>query len=75
MRVFRCWAEWRTRPERIYREMKVNMIGGGIEEIMKDPVARQLGYQAGHRHSSWNTSSMHRNRQALGDAALRRTVY
>ncbi|WP_323118301.1 acyl-CoA dehydrogenase family protein [Burkholderia alba] len=33
-----------TRPERIYREVKVNMIGGGTEEIMKDLVARQLDY-------------------------------
>jgi acyl-CoA dehydrogenase len=29
--------------ERIYREVKVNMIGGGAEEIMKDLAARQLG--------------------------------
>jgi len=33
-----------TRPERIYREVKVNMIGGGSEEIMKDLAAKQLGY-------------------------------
>jgi acyl-CoA dehydrogenase len=33
-----------TRSERIYREVKVNMIGGGAEEIMKDLAARQLGY-------------------------------
>ncbi|WP_053292779.1 acyl-CoA dehydrogenase family protein [Burkholderia pseudomallei] len=33
-----------TRPERIYREVKVNMIGGGAEEIMKDLAARQLEY-------------------------------
>ncbi|MFM0288068.1 acyl-CoA dehydrogenase family protein [Paraburkholderia megapolitana] len=33
-----------TRPERIYREVKVNMIGGGTEEIMKDLVARQLEF-------------------------------
>ena len=32
-----------TRAERIYREVKVNMIGGGAEEIMKDLAARQLG--------------------------------
>ncbi|NEX63690.1 acyl-CoA dehydrogenase family protein [Noviherbaspirillum galbum] len=32
-----------TRPERIYREVKVNMIGGGSVEIMKDLAARQLG--------------------------------
>lgn len=31
------------RAERIYREVKVNMIGGGAEEIMKDLAARQLG--------------------------------
>jgi acyl-CoA dehydrogenase len=32
-----------TASERIYREVKVNMIGGGAEEIMKDLAARQLG--------------------------------
>jgi acyl-CoA dehydrogenase len=32
-----------TNAERIYREVKVNMIGGGAEEIMKDLAARQLG--------------------------------
>ena len=32
-----------TRTERIYREVKVMMIGGGSEEIMKDLAARQLG--------------------------------
>ncbi|MDR2991250.1 MAG: acyl-CoA dehydrogenase family protein [Burkholderiaceae bacterium] len=32
-----------TRVERIYREVKVMMIGGGAEEIMKDLAARQLG--------------------------------
>ncbi len=32
-----------TRSERIYREVKVNMIGGGTEEIMKELAARQLG--------------------------------
>ena len=32
-----------TRSERIYREVKVMMIGGGSEEIMKDLGARQLG--------------------------------
>ena len=31
-----------TKSERIYREVKVNMIGGGAEEIMKDLAARQL---------------------------------
>ena len=31
-----------TAAERIYREVKVNMIGGGTEEIMKDLAARQL---------------------------------
>jgi len=33
-----------TRPERIYREVKVMMIGGGTEEIMKELAARQLGW-------------------------------
>jgi acyl-CoA dehydrogenase len=33
-----------THSERIYREVKVNMIGGGTEEIMKELAARQLGY-------------------------------
>ena len=32
-----------TRSERIYREVKVMMIGGGAEEIMKELAARQLG--------------------------------
>ena len=32
-----------TRAERIYREVKVMMIGGGSEEVMKDLAARQLG--------------------------------
>jgi len=32
-----------TRSERIYREVKGMMIGGGSEEIMKDRAARQLG--------------------------------
>jgi acyl-CoA dehydrogenase len=32
-----------THSERIYREVKVMMIGGGAEEIMKDLAARQLG--------------------------------
>jgi acyl-CoA dehydrogenase len=32
-----------VRSERIYREVKVMMIGGGAEEIMKDLAARQLG--------------------------------
>jgi acyl-CoA dehydrogenase len=32
-----------THSERIYREVKVNMIGGGTEEIMKELAARQLG--------------------------------
>ncbi len=32
-----------TRCERIYREVKVMMIGGGSEEIMKELAARQLG--------------------------------
>jgi acyl-CoA dehydrogenase len=33
-----------TKSERIYREVKVMMIGGGAEEIMKELAARQLGY-------------------------------
>lgn len=33
-----------TRVERIYREVKVMMIGGGAEEVMKDLAARQLGF-------------------------------
>ena len=32
-----------TKSERFYREVKVMMIGGGAEEIMKDLAARQLG--------------------------------
>ena len=32
-----------THSERIYREVKVMMIGGGAEEIMKELAARQLG--------------------------------
>ncbi len=32
-----------TKSERLYRETKVMMIGGGSEEIMKDLAARQLG--------------------------------
>jgi acyl-CoA dehydrogenase len=32
-----------TKCERIYREVKVMMIGGGSEEIMKELTARQLG--------------------------------
>jgi len=33
-----------TKSERIYREVKVMMIGGGAEEIMKELAARQLGF-------------------------------
>lgn len=33
-----------TRVERIYREVKVNMIGGGAEEIMKELAGKQLGF-------------------------------
>lgn len=33
-----------TKSERIYREVKVNMIGGGAEEIMKDLISKQFGY-------------------------------
>ncbi|MFS2035141.1 acyl-CoA dehydrogenase family protein [Polaromonas sp. CT11-55] len=32
-----------SKSERIYREVKVMMIGGGAEDIMKDLAARQLG--------------------------------
>jgi len=32
-----------SRIERIYREVRVNAIGGGSEEIMRDLAARQLG--------------------------------
>ena len=32
-----------SRVERIYRDVKVMMIGGGAEEIMKDLAARQMG--------------------------------
>ena len=32
-----------SRSERIYREVKVMMIGGGAEEIMKELASRQLG--------------------------------
>ena len=32
-----------TVSERIYREVKVMMIGGGAEEVMKDLAAKQLG--------------------------------
>lgn len=32
-----------TKSERIYREVKVMMIGGGAEEIMKELAVRQLG--------------------------------
>ncbi|MNQ07844.1 Acyl-CoA dehydrogenase [compost metagenome] len=33
-----------TVSERVYREVKVMMIGGGAEEIMKELAARQLGW-------------------------------
>jgi acyl-CoA dehydrogenase len=32
-----------SRVERIYREVRVNAIGGGSEEIMRDLAARQMG--------------------------------
>jgi len=32
-----------TKAERIYREVKVMMIGGGSEEVLKDLAARQMG--------------------------------
>jgi len=34
--------------ERIYREVKVNAIGGGTEEIMKELAARQLDFNNAH---------------------------
>ncbi len=33
-----------SKSERIYREVRVNAIGGGAEEIMRDLAARQLGF-------------------------------
>lgn len=33
-----------TKSERIYREVKVNMIGGGAEAILNELAARQLGW-------------------------------
>lgn len=33
----------RTESDRLYREIRVMMIGGGSEEIIKDLAARQLG--------------------------------
>jgi acyl-CoA dehydrogenase len=30
--------------ERLYREVKVNAIGGGTEEIMKELAAKQMGF-------------------------------
>ena len=33
-----------SRAERIYREVRVNAIGGGSEEIMRDLAARQYGF-------------------------------
>ncbi|MGD9711823.1 MAG: acyl-CoA dehydrogenase family protein [Thermomicrobiales bacterium] len=33
-----------SKVERIYREVKVNAIGGGTEEIMKELASRQLGF-------------------------------
>jgi len=32
-----------NRVERIYREVRVNAIGGGSEEIMRDLATRQIG--------------------------------
>jgi acyl-CoA dehydrogenase len=32
-----------SRTERIYREVRVNAIGGGSEEIMRDLASRQYG--------------------------------
>ena len=33
----------KKKVESIYREVKVNAIGGGTEEIMKDLASRQMG--------------------------------
>lgn len=33
-----------SKSERIYREVRVNAIGGGAEEIMRDLASRQLGF-------------------------------
>jgi acyl-CoA dehydrogenase len=33
-----------TKSERIYREVKVYMIGGGAEEVLSDLAARQRGW-------------------------------
>jgi acyl-CoA dehydrogenase len=33
-----------TKSERIYREVKVNMIGGGAHEVLNELAARQLGW-------------------------------
>jgi acyl-CoA dehydrogenase len=33
-----------TKSERIYREVKVNMIGGGAQEVLTELAARQLGW-------------------------------
>lgn len=33
-----------TKSERIYREVKVNMIGGGAEDVLNELAARQLGW-------------------------------
>jgi acyl-CoA dehydrogenase len=33
-----------TKSERIYREVKVYMIGGGAEDVLSDLAARQLGW-------------------------------
>ena len=32
-----------AKVERIYREVRVNAIGGGAEEIMRDLASRQMG--------------------------------
>jgi acyl-CoA dehydrogenase len=32
-----------SKSERIYRDVKVMMIGGGTEEVMNDLAAKQLG--------------------------------
>ena len=44
MQIFGGAAYLRGNPvERMYREVKVNAIGGGSEEIMRDLAVRQMG--------------------------------
>ena len=39
-----------VKVERIYREVKVNAIGAGTEEIMKDLASRQMGLSVKRRY-------------------------